>query len=340
MPMNEDLLQLINEYTKYTHDTKIDKNIILDELSLLIHDDSDLLIEHIDYFFNFINTERQSLWSFDKIQDNANSIINIVENKDQPEQRTDEWYKYRYNMLTASSIWKIFKSVSTQNELIKNKKEPLDLNKYKNVNTESPLHWGHKYEPISVMFYENMFDTTVGDFGCIKHSDYNHIGASPDGINIKKDHNLYGRMLEIKNIVNRTLSGIPKYEYWIQMQLQMEVCDLDYCDFLECKFTEYTSHDDFINDGTFNKTKNYMQKGIIVQLFNSKEPLYYYKPFDMSIEYFEKWKDDIINDNPDCSWIRDIYWYLEEYSCILVERNKEWFKQSVKDINIIWSKII
>ena len=99
MPMNEDLLQLINEYTKYTHDTKIDKNIILDELSLLIHDDIDLLIEHIDYFFNFINTERQSHWSFDKIQDNANKIINIVENKEQPEQRTDEWYKYRYNML-------------------------------------------------------------------------------------------------------------------------------------------------------------------------------------------------------------------------------------------------
>ena len=338
--IHEDLLKVINEYTKYTHDTNIDKDIILEELSLLIDNEDDFLIENINYFFDFINTERQSLWSFEKIQYNADELINIVENKDQPEQRTDKWYKYRYNMLTASSMWKIFKSDSTRKELIKNKKEPLDLNKYKNVNTESPLHWGHKYEPISVMFYENMFDTEVGDFGCIKHSQYNHIGASPDGINIKKNHNLYGRMLEIKNIVNRTLSGIPKYEYWIQMQLQMEVCDLDYCDFLECKFTEYNSYDDFMNDGTFNKTKEHMQKGIIVQLFNGVEPLYYYKPFDMSQEDFEKWKDSIIDEKTDCSWIRDIYWHLEEYSCILVERNKEWFKQSVDDINFIWSKII
>lgn len=338
--IDENLLQIVNEYTKYTHDTNIDKNIILGELLLLIDNEDDSLIENINYFFEFINTERQCLWSFEKNQHNANELINIVENKDQPEQRTDEWYKYRYNMLTASSMWKIFKSDSTRKELIKNKKEPLDLNKYKNVNTESPLHWGHKYEPISVMFYENMFDTEVGDFGCIKHSNYNYVGASPDGINIKKNHNLYGRMLEIKNIVNRTLSGIPKYEYWIQMQIQMEVCDLDYCDFLECKFTEYNSYDDFINDGTFNKTKEHMHKGIIVQLFNGVEPLYYYKPFDMSQEDFEKWKDTIIDEKTDCSWIRDIYWYLEEYSCILVERNKEWFKQSVDDITFIWSKII
>lgn len=339
--IDEDLLKLINEYTKYTYDSNINKEFILDELLLLINDiDKDLLQDNIDYFFDFINTKRQSCWCFNKIQKNADKLIYDVENKEQPEQRTDEWYKYRYNMLTASSIWKIFKSDSSRKELIKNKKEPLDLSKYKKVNTESPLHWGHKYEPISVLFYENLFNTKVGDFGCIKHSNYAHIGASPDGINIKKNHNLYGRMLEIKNIVNRTLSGIPKYEYWIQMQIQMEVCDLDYCDFLECKFTEYSSYDEFIKDGTFNKTKEFMQKGIIVQLFNGVEPLYFYKPFDMNEEDFEKWKNNTIDENIDCSWIRDIYWYLEEYSCVLVERNKEWFKQSVDDINFIWSKII
>tara|TARA_Y100001980_G_C14526590_1_gene302125 strand:- start:303 stop:1322 length:1020 start_codon:yes stop_codon:yes gene_type:complete len=338
--IQEDILQVINEYTKYTHDTSINKELIIEELSFLFSDDIDMISENINYFYDFINTKRQCSWSFYKIQNNAEKLINIVENKEQPDQRTDEWYKYRYNMLTASSMWKIFKSDSTRKELIKNKKEPLDLNKYKNVNTESPLHWGHKYEPISVLFYENMFDTKVGDFGCIKHTKYPHIGASPDGINIKKNHNLYGRMLEIKNIVNRTLSGIPKCEYWIQMQIQMEVCDLDYCDFLECKFTEYNTYEDYMNDGTFNETRNFMQKGIIVQLFNGVEPVYFYKPFNMSPEDFENWKNNIIDNNLDCSWIRDIYWHLEEYSCILVERNNEWFRQSVDEINFIWSKII
>ena len=78
-----------------------------------------------------------------------------------------------------------------------------------------------------------MFDTKVGEFGCIPHPTYSvHIGASPDGINIASESNKrFGRMLEIKNIVNRDITGIPKQEYWIQTQIQMETCDLDECDF-------------------------------------------------------------------------------------------------------------
>jgi hypothetical protein len=45
-------------------------------------------------------------------------------------------------------------------------------------------------------------------------------------------------MLEIKNISNRIIDGIPKEEYWVQMQIQMETCDLDECDFVETRFKE------------------------------------------------------------------------------------------------------
>ena len=41
--------------------------------------------------------------------------------------------------------------------------------------------------------------------------------ASPDGINIKRDNDRYGRLLEVK-IQSRELSGTPKLEYWVQMQ--------------------------------------------------------------------------------------------------------------------------
>ena len=49
-------------------------------------------------------------------------------------------------------------------------------------------------------------------------------------------------MLEVKNIYNREIRGIPKEEYWIQMQIQMETCDLDICDFLETRFLEYFNY--------------------------------------------------------------------------------------------------
>ena len=55
-------------------------------------------------------------------------------------------------------------------------------------------------------------------------------------LTIRKINERYGRLVEIKNIVNREITGIPKKEYWVQMQLQMEVTDLDECDFLETRF--------------------------------------------------------------------------------------------------------
>jgi len=38
-------------------------------------------------------------------------------------------------------------------------------------------------------------------------------------------------------------------------------------------------------------------------------------------------------------WIKNIYWKLEKLSCVLVLRNKEWFKNNVEQIEKIW-KII
>ena len=55
-----------------------------------------------------------------------------------------------------------------------------------------------------------MYQTKIEEFGCIQHPKYNFIGASPDGINIEPNCNRFGRMLEIKNIVNREITGIPK----------------------------------------------------------------------------------------------------------------------------------
>ena len=180
--------------------------------------------------------------------------INHLKNKPQPEQRTKEWYQFRYNLITASNAYKAFENQSTKNQLIYEKCQPLNPNLTGNsddikeivmVNTNSTLHWGQKYEPLSLKIYEDTYNTKVDDFGCIQHDTYKYVGASPDGINVDQSSPRYGRMLEIKNIVNREIDGIPKKEYWVQMQLQMEVCDLDECDFLETKFVEYNDYNTY-----------------------------------------------------------------------------------------------
>ena len=319
--------------------------------------------------------------------DYVKSQINILRNKPQPTQRTKEWYEFRHNLITASNAYKAFENQTTQNQLIYEKCQPLnqelyvdgddledneenedneDIKKIKEikegvmVNTNTTLHWGQKYEPLSVKYYEHVYGTKIEDFGCIQHETYLFLGASPDGINVDPETTRYGRMLEIKNIVNREIDGIPKKEYWIQMQLQMEVCDLDECDFLETKFTEYLDSNSYENDTSteiyededgveFNNlclSKDNKIKGEIIY-FHTKEgkPFYVYKPLDIihPLDIIE-WREKIIDyytQNPQFSYtfMKTLYWKLAEVSCVLVCRNRQWFKDNIKDLEQLWSTV-
>ena len=201
-----------------------------------------LIHEAFKTFHKYVWPKRSFSKTFIRKEPNITKMekkINILKRKYQPEQKSNEWYLFRHNRLTASSVWKAFSSEATKNQLIYDKCKPFDIEKFNNVSTETPMHWGNKYEPVSIMFYEKHYNTKVDDYGCLVHDKYPFLAASPDGINNCPLSERYGRMLEIKNIVNRDINGIPKFEYWIQMQIQMEVCDLNECDFLETRFTEY-----------------------------------------------------------------------------------------------------
>ena len=273
--------------------------------------------------------------------------ITKLENLEQPVQRTKKWYDFRHNLITASNAYKAFDNQSSQNQLIFEKCQPVksqcSTDEVKTINVDSPLHWGQKYEPISVLYYEDMYSTRVKDFGCIRHEKYSFLGASPDGIISDKTLCNYGRMLEIKNPVSREIDGIPIKEYWIQMQLQMETCDLDECDFLETKFVEYTSETNFKEDGdNFLTSVKGELKGIIMYFSNNGVPHYVYKPLRMDKECFEQWFIEMMEEKEKKSsltWIKNIYWKLEDVSCILVLRNKKWFNDNIDVLQHIWTTI-
>ena len=269
--------------------------------------------------------------------DGIDNKIELIRNKPQPEQRTNEWYTFRHNLITASSAGKVFESQSSTNQLIFEKCSPMVDKSNMFVNTSSPLHWGQKYEPVSTMFYENKYKTTVEDFGCIQHDKYPFLGASPDGVNTDKNNELYGRMLEIKNVVNREITGIPKKLYWIQMQLQMETCNLNECDFLECQFKEYENEIEFNNDGTFKYSENEKLKGIILHFEVDYKPVYEYMPINMNELDYEEWRNNIMKKYD--KFIKTIYWKLDYYSCILVLRNTLWFKSAILEIEKVWNII-
>ena len=265
-----------------------------------------------------------------------------MRNKPQPEQRTDEWYLVRHNLITASNAWKCFESQSNQNQIIYEKCLPIEDKKFSSsVNTSSPLHWGQKFEPLSTQYYEFIYNTQVEDFGCIIHDTHTFLGASPDGIVVKETCQRYGRMLEIKNIVNREITQIPKKEYWVQMQLQMEVCDLNECDFLETKFMEYDNYSDFFSDGdNFNHTPNLAFKGAYLMFMDGSSPKYFYPEFQISEGVFNVWVNKILHENLHLNFIKTIYWCLEKVSCILVLRNNEWFRNSIGQMKNVWGQVL
>jgi len=339
-----------------------------------LYDDDDIeddINELLDDAFNiFITTfypdKIQNIYNYEVIECN-NEEINIITKKiqylreiPQPLQRTPEWYKFRWNLITASNAWKALESQSTINQLIYEKCQPLkDFNnpneeeQNKMVNANTPLHWGQKYEPLTILIYEQDYNTKVEDFGCIQHSVYKFLGASPDGIIVDINSSRYGRMLEIKNVVSREINGVPKKEYWTQMQLQMEVCDLDECDFVETKFVEYPDSQSFYNDTFIDEygEKNLILstdnkiKGVILY-FHTKEskPFYSYKPLNITNECdINSWEETEI-DKYECepynyTFFKIIYWKLQVFSCVLVLRNRDWFKNNIEQLEKVW-KII
>ena len=241
------------------------------------------------------------------------------------EQKSEEWLSERHNKLTASNIWKALDSEANRNAIIREKCMPFKA--YGGVNIDSPMHFGERYEPVSIHYYEHTYDTEVGDFGCINHAKYNFLAASPDGININPLSKQFGRMLESKNITNRDLDGIPKKEYWVQMQIQMEVCDLEACDFLECRFKEYENEEEYTNDGVWNLSQKGEHKGVILWFQNDVDnrPLYKYSPFGATKEEFDKWEEETMNINSNLMWNKKLFWRLAEVSLVTVHRNRIWY---------------
>lgn len=70
------------------------------------------------------------------------------------------------------------------------------------------------------------------------------------------------------------------------------------------------------------------------------KPHYEYMPLYLSEIDFEIWENKIMEKNSNLTWITNIYWRLENYSCILVLRNKLWFKYAIPKIKNVWDIII
>lgn len=299
------------------------------------------------------------------------SHIQYLRSIPQFQQRTRNWYEQTRNTLTASEISKIVGTPGIRNALIRSKciapptiptPEEADaeaaLTLTAQVNIDRIINawgekldqgfinidarfWGQRYEPVAKKIYSLITNQQLFDYGRILHPYVPRLGASPDAIEATRCFNV-----EFKCVVSRILNGEIPWEYYCQMQLQMECCGLEWSSFVETKFIEiellkslpetastYTSIDKSLNIPTY--------MGCIWFVSHDDTPdIYYYvysPPFTTSSD-IKKW--DTEKHIPD-NWtvVSKRHWIVDQFEIQYVQRNKKWVEDMKPEIEKFWNDV-
>lgn len=302
---------------------------------------------------------------YSKLVDHVEKLKKIP----QPEQRTKEWFAMRERMITASDI---------ACAIGENHHEP----QYKMILKKCGIlpfvenehcYNGKKYETIASMLYEIRYDVQLLVFGLLPHPSCKFLGASPDNIAShytlnNKFSNLIGRMIEIKCPTLRNINTegdidgdqCPHY-YWIQVQIQLACCDLEECDFWQCKIEEYASREEFLEDtdetNKWQSKETQLEKGCLIQIIPKDKVTtpnaewghakFIYPPkIRMTPQECNTWiakelatlheKEEYNNYVLD----RVIYWKIVKTACCLIPRDRTWYTETLPSIEKMWNYIL
>lgn len=258
-----------------------------------------------------------------------------------PEQRTEEWFKMREGKITGSECYICCGGTmfgKNFEKLIEEKTSKVEKKRYVGV----AMKHGIMLENVAVKLYETLYGRLVLSSGFIVHPIYDYIGASTDGFVIDM-RNLTGKCLEIKcPYSKRRLDSIPEY-YIHQMQMQMEVNDIDECDYFACRIDKDLTFEDWKLSDKIKIVvmENYKGETFISDLYGVKS-LVGIEPKVFDKEELNKKFDEIEIKSKDR--IKKTYFCtVDEWFIKTIKRNKLWFENEAlpsyeKAINIIRSK--
>tara|TARA_B100000575_G_scaffold290196_1_gene293410 strand:+ start:2863 stop:4131 length:1269 start_codon:yes stop_codon:yes gene_type:complete len=350
----------INEYKQkhpsMTYEVIRDSPFIREEMLSDLTTQYEIAESHIDQSSKYLLSELVTKYVVDIVNEyNTRRILKRglperlekLQKLELPEQRSPEWYSIRDKMLTASSLADSLGKghFKTREALLieKTSKEPPSRF------SSHIIEWGVRYEPVATMFYEKMNNLTVLEFGLVPHPNFTIFGASPDGIcDIDSPDDYIGRMLEIKcPPVRKFTKEVPEH-YWMQMQGQLECCDLEECDFLQVKLLEYETEQEYQEDKRIEDdilkegfTSDNLPKGLVLSFVTNPEKYHYeYSEFYQSYDQLKKWAEKTIEDySGEYDEIKYHWWKIDHYECTLVYRDRDWWLQTMPEILNFWEDV-
>jgi len=244
---------------------------------------------------------------------------------DQMPQRTEEWYTQKRNMVTASEISNLWKGPRSRISLIAAKSGPPKESPTKSLavlrESTSAMDWGVRYEPVVKAILEREPNTKIQELGRIQHRTVQGLAASPDGLYVESADKC-GFLIEIKCPTTRVIDSKIPFEYWCQMQIQMEVCDIDMCEYVEAKFAEGAS-------ASASAPASAEATGFI-SLFVSEST------DEMKYVYHA---EPVVTDASSWLCIETYSWTCTSMRRTMVARDRAWFEKMQPDIDLFWKEV-
>ena len=171
------------------------------------------------------------------VDDSMNTVPAVERLKRVPqfEQRTPEWYEARRHLITASVAASALGIKPFDSFTGCPRKNAIENTVYRTFKGNVATQWGCDHEDMVRERFDRIMGTDTTEYGLIRHNDvhgldrgFSWIGASPDGITE------CGAMVEIKCPYRRRITpGVVPHHYLPQVQVQLEVCDLNICYFVQ-----------------------------------------------------------------------------------------------------------
>ena len=281
-----------------------------------VEDVTDFILHGVERFLEKASSKR---WR-DLSAEEKTAHIQSLLLRPQVAQRTADWYLQAQRMITASEFASLYASERQYATLVLSKALPPVLRTTKlacATREMGPFDWGIRFEPVVKQIFEKRWGVTIYEAGRITHSTDTRLAASPDGLLST------GPLLEIKCPISREIGRAIPFEYWCQMQIQMEVTDIDECEYLEVRLE--ASHPKKM---IYERPASPIDEGIMWLLNKEFQYTYVYTEATRLEKEAEGWEVHEV-----------IPWALNDFHHVTLQRDRVWFKETAHIREQFWKDV-
>lgn len=248
----------------------------------------------------------------------------------QTAQRSADWYLQALKILTASEFSSLYSSQRGYASFVLSKALPPVQQEIKyrlacSSQELGPMDWGTRFEPVIKQALATNWGFRVVDSGRLIHPTDTSLAASPDGFIMEANDPAHvGRLIEIKCPITRKIGeGVP-FDYWCQMQIQMEVADIDECLYIECRIASL-----HMKQAEYIRPDTPFAEGLIWLLQAADLQMVY--------AYTLEERDSLRVRGYEV--VETIPWAIESYAMEIVQRDQKWFAGTAATREAFWSDV-